>query len=297
MAWATATLARRRTVTGVLLVSPALLFVTVFFLIPLGLMIWMSLHKWPLLGHPSWAGVNNYTAMFRDPTFLHALGFTVKYTVIITPVLLVIGFGLALLVREHRAGVGFFRTVFFMPYVIGFAAASYLWLWLLDPGVGLLDRGLQDVGLASKPILWLATPGRALFAVILMVVWKVVGFTMLLLMSGLQGIPNEVQEAAKVDGAKRRQALFHVTLPLLRRNIALVTILAVAGSMLAFDQFYILTNGGPNNQTLTLVFWIYSSSFANFQLGYGAAMSVVLMVILMAITMVQLYLLRDETEV
>jgi multiple sugar transport system permease protein len=132
--------------------------------------------------------------------------------------------------------------------------------------------------------------------VILMIVWKVVGFTMLLLMSGLQGIPNEVQEAAKVDGAKRRQALFHVTLPLLRRNIALVTILAVAGSFLAFDQFYILTNGGPNNQTLTLVFWIYSSSFANFQLGYGAAMSVVLMLILMAITAVQLYLLRDETE-
>ena len=296
MAFATATLSRRRTVTGVLLVSPALAMVTVFFLIPLALMIWMSLHKWPLLGHPSWAGLANYTAMFKDPTFLHALGFTAKYTVIITPVLLVVGFGLAVLVKEQRPGVGFFRTTFFMPYVIGFAAASYLWLWLLDPGVGLLDRALQDLGLVSKPILWMATPNRALFAVIMMVVWKVVGFTMLLLMSGLQGIPNEVQEAAKVDGAKRRQALFHVTLPLLRRNIALVTILAVAGSFLAFDQFYILTNGGPNNQTLTLVFWIYSSSFANFQLGYGAAMSVVLMLILMAITMVQLYLLRDETE-
>jgi multiple sugar transport system permease protein len=115
-------------------------------------------------------------------------------------------------------------------------------------------------------------------------------------MSGLQGIPNEVQEAAKVDGAKRRQTLFHITLPLIRRNIALVTILAVAGSFLAFDQFYILTNGGPNNQTLTLVYWIYSSSFANFQLGYGAAMSVALMLVLMVITAVQLYLLRDETE-
>ena len=296
MAFATATLARRRTVTGVLLVSPALVMVTLFFLIPLALMIWMSLHKWPLLGHPSWAGLANYTAMFKDPTFLHSLGFTVKYTVIITPVLLVVGFGLALLVRDPRPGVGFFRTTFFMPYVIGFAAASYLWLWLLDPGVGLLDRGLQDLGLASKPILWLATPNRALFAVILMIVWKVVGFTMLLLMSGLQGIPNEVHEAAKVDGAGRRQTLFHIVLPLLRRNIALVTILTVAGSFLAFDQFYILTNGGPNNQTLTLVFWIYSSSFANFQLGYGAAMSVVLMLVLMAITAVQLYLLRDTTE-
>jgi multiple sugar transport system permease protein len=119
---------------------------------------------------------------------------------------------------------------------------------------------------------------------------------MLLLMTGLQGISTDVHEAAKVDGAGRWATLRRITLPLMRRNIALVTILAVAGSFLAFDQFYILTNGGPNNQTLTLVFWIYASSFANFQLGYGAAMSVVLMLILMAITAVQLYVLRDTTE-
>ena len=290
------TLARRRRLTGVLLISPALVFVTVFFLIPLALMIWMSLHKWPLLGHPRWTGVSNYTSMVNDPTFLHALGFTAEYTAIITPVLLAVGLGLALLVRERRRGVGFFRTVFFLPYVIGFAAASYLWLWLLDPSVGLLDHGLQSLGLTDKPVLWMSTANRALFAVILMIVWKVVGFTMLLLMSGLQSIPNDVQEAAKVDGAGRMAAFRRITVPLMRRSIALVTILAVAGSFLAFDQFYILTNGGPNNQTLTLVFWIYSSSFANFQLGYGAAMSVVLMLILMAITAVQLYLLRDETE-
>ena len=290
------TLARRRRLTGVLLISPALVFVTVFFLIPLALMIWMSLHKWPLLGHPRWTGVSNYTSMVNDPTFLHALGFTAEYTAIITPVLLAVGLGLALLVRERRRGVGFFRTVFFLPYVIGFAAASYLWLWLLDPSVGLLDHGLQSLGLTDKPVLWMSTANRALFAVILMIVWKVVGFTMLLLMSGLQGIPNDVQEAARVDGAGRWDAFRRITVPLMRRSIALVTILAVAGSFLAFDQFYILTNGGPNNQTLTLVFWIYSSSFANFQLGYGAAMSVVLMLILMAITAVQLYLLRDETE-
>lgn len=291
------TLARRRKVTGILLVSPALLLVTIFFLIPLGLMIWISLHAWPLLGDQEWTGLTNYKAMFTDPTFLDALGFTAKYTVIITPILIGIGFGLALLVRQRRKGVGVFRTVFFMPFVIGFAAASYLWLWLLDPGVGLLDRGIQDVGLSSQPILWFATPWRALWAVIMVIVWKTVGFQMLLLMSGLQGIPDDVQEAAKVDGAGRWATFVHVTVPLMRRTIALVTILAVAGSFLAFDQFYILTNGGPNNQTLTLVYWIYSSSFANFQLGYGAAMSVVLMVILMIITAVQLYLLRDETEV
>jgi multiple sugar transport system permease protein len=290
------TLRQRRIVTGLALVSPALAFVAVFFLVPLVLMIWMSLHKWPLLGHIKWTGLSNYSAMVHDPTFLHSLGFTVKYTVIITPLLLLVGFGLAVLVKDPRPGVGFFRTTFFLPYVIGFAAASYLWVWLLDPSVGLLDRAIQDAGLSDKPVLWMSTPTRALLAVILMIVWKTVGFTMLLLMTGLQGISTDVHEAAKVDGAGRWATLRRITLPLMRRNIALVTILAVAGSFLAFDQFYILTNGGPNNQTLTLVFWIYSSSFANFQLGYGAAMSVVLMLILMAITAVQLHVLRDTTE-
>jgi ABC-type glycerol-3-phosphate transport system permease component len=143
-------------------------------------------------------------------------------------------------------------TVFFLPYVIGFAAASYLWLWLLDPSVGLLDHGLQALGLTDKPVLWMSTANRALFAVILMIVWKVVGFTMLLLMSGLQSIPNDVQEAAKVDGAGRMAAFRRITVQLMRRSIALVTILAVAGSILAFDQFYILTNGGPNTAIVSL---------------------------------------------
>lgn len=287
---------RRRAVVGLLLVSPAMAFVGVFFLAPFVLMIWMSLHKWPLLGHTSWAGLANYGAMLKDPVFWQSLGFTAEYTAIITPILIVVGFGLALLVRERRRGVGFFRTVYFMPYVIGFAAASYLWVWFLNPSVGLFDKTLQALGITHSPVLWFNTRTLALFAVVMMIVWKVVGFTMLLFMSGLQGIPDDVREAAQMDRAGRWVTLWRVTLPLLRRTIALTVILAVVGSMLAFDQFYIMTNGGPNNQTLTTVFWIYNSSFVNFQLGYGAAMSVVLTAILMVITAAQLYLLRDQTE-
>ena len=287
---------RRRAVIGLALIAPALAFVGVFFLAPFVLMLWMSLHKWPLLGHTSWTGLDNYTAMGSDPVFWRSLGFTAEYTVIITPILIVVGFGLALLVRERRRGVGFFRTVYFMPYVIGFAVASYLWVWFLNPGVGLFDKTLQALGITHSPVLWFSSRSLALFAVVLMIVWKVVGFTMLLFMTGLQGIPDEVQEAAQVDGAGRWGTLWGVTLPLLRRTIALAVIPAVVGSMLALDQFYIMTNGGPNNQTLTVVYWIYDSSFVNFQLGYGAAMSVVLTVILVLITGVQLYLLRDQTE-
>ena len=245
---------RRRAAVGLLLVSPSMAFVGVFFLAPFVLMIWMSLHKWPLLGHKSWTGVANYSAMLHDPVWWQSLGFTAEYTAIITPILIVVGFALALLVREHRRGVGFFRTVYFMPYVIGFAAASYLWVWFLNPSVGLFDKTLQALGITSSPVLWFNTRTLALFAVVLMIVWKVVGFTMLLFMSGLQGIPDDVREAAQMDQAGRWVTLWRITLPLLRRTIALTVILAVVGSMLAFDQFYIMTNGGPNNQTLTTVF-------------------------------------------
>lgn len=286
----------RRRWTGLAYATPALVLVAVFFLVPLGLLVWMSLHRWPLLGRSTWTGLANYVAIGGDATFLHSLLFTLLYTVLVTPVLFLLGFALALLVKERRRGAGLFRTIYFVPYVIGFASAAYLWLWLIDPGVGSIDKVLTDLHATHEPFQWTSTPTRALAAVILMVTWKVVGFTMLLLMGGMQAIPDELTEAARVDGAGWFSSLRHVTLPLLRRNIALVLVFSVVGSMLAFEQFYILTSGGPGNKTLTVVYWIYNSSFANFQLGYGAAMSVVLLVMLMIVSGVQLYLLRDRAD-
>lgn len=289
-----ATLARRRTLTGLLLISPALLLVTVFFLAPLALTVWMSLHRWPLLGSPEWSGLDNYLAIPGDTTFLDSLGYTLFYTAVITPLLFVLGLGMAFLVRDERPGVGFFRTVWFLPFVTGFASAAYLFLWLFDPSVGFVDRVLVDLGLTDEPVQWMNAAGTATAAVIAMVVWKMVGFHMLLLMSGLQSIPSEINEAALVDGSGRWSTLFRVTLPLLRRTMALVLVFSVSGSLLAFEQFYIMTNGGPANETLTLVNWIYDSSFANFQLGYGSALSVVLLSLLMVVNGVQLFLLRER---
>jgi multiple sugar transport system permease protein len=287
-------LARRRSLTGVLLISPALLLVAVFFLAPLGLTVWMSLHKWPLLGTPQWTGLANYLAIPGDTTFLGSLGYTFLYTAVITPLLFAIGLGLAFLVREKRRGAGFFRTVWFLPYVVGFASAAYLFLWLFDPSVGFVDRVLTDTGITHTPVQWMNATGTATAAVIAMVVWKVVGFQMLLLMAGLQSIPSEVEEAALVDGSGPWSTLWRITLPLLRRTMALVLVFSVSGSLLAFEQFYIMTNGGPGNSTLTIVNWIYNSSFANFQLGYGSALSVVLLLLLMAVNGVQLFLFRER---
>jgi len=272
------------------------LFVAAFFLAPLILMAFMSLNRWPLLGGHRWVGLANYSRLLGDPVFRSTLLFTAKYTAVLTPLLFCCGLGLAHLVKGKRRGVGFFRTVYFIPVVLGFASSAYLFVFLFNPQVGTIGKVLTDLHIARSAPEWLSSPTLALAAVAIMVVWKTVGFTMLLLMIGLQSIPEDLNEAARVDGAGRWSVFARITMPLLRRTIALVLIFSVVGSMLAFDQFYIMTGGGPQNQTITAVYEIYNTSFVAFDLGYGSAMSVVLMVILMVISGVQLFLLRDDTE-
>jgi multiple sugar transport system permease protein len=285
--------AHRRQLTGVLFVLPSVVFIVLFFILPLVLTAWMSLNNWPLLGIPRFIGLANYQRIATDKLFLNSLVFTTKYTIIITPIIFLVAFGLALLVRQSLPGVGLFRTAYFLPVIIGLSTASYIWIWMFNNQVGILDGIVRLLGHA--PILWLSTGTSALFAVIVMIVWKASGFTMVLLMMGLQSIPSELYEAAKTDGADRWAQLWNVTLPLMRRSFALALVLSVIGSYLAFDQFYIMTQGGPQQQTITIVFWIFTNSFTYFKLGYGAAMSIILLIILLIISAIQLYLLRDNT--
>jgi multiple sugar transport system permease protein len=284
---------RQRQVLGATLAAPAVCMIAAFFLVPLALTFYMSLTTWSLLGAHTWIGFDNYTKAFSDANFRDAFIFTLEYTALITPVLFVLGLGLALLVRRRRRGSQFFQSVYFLPVVIGFAAGSFLFLYMAQPGLGPLFDLFQRLGLVDANTNWFASKGSALFVVILSVTWKVVGMQMLLLLSGLQSIPAEVEEAAGIDGARRWQTLRYITLPLLRPTLALVLVFSVAGSLLAFDQFFIMTNGGPNNSTITAVYQIYRISFVQFHLGYGAALSVLLMVVLAAVSAVQLLLLRN----
>ena len=288
--------ALRRQGVGFLFVLPSVLFVVVFFLVPLAMTGWMSLNDWPLLGSPHFIGLGNYQTLGSDSTFWNSLAFTVKYTVVVTPIIFITAFVLALLVRQPVRGVGLFRTAYFLPVVIGLGTASLLWVWLFNDQVGVFSGVLQGLGIIQDPIEFLADSTIALLAIVAMVTWKTAGFTMLLLVVGMQSIPDEYMEAARVDGAGRWARLRYITIPLLRRTFALALVLSVIGSFLAFDQFYILTHGGPQNQTITVVYWIYNNAFTYFKLGYGAALSIVLLVILVLISVVQLYLLRDTTE-
>ena len=284
---------RRHRLSGIAYATPAALVVGVFFLVPLGLVLWMSLHQWPLIGDPTINAPANYSRIFDNALFLGAVWFTLEYTIIVTVVLFTAAFGLALLVNRSRPGVGWFRTAFFLPGAVGFATASLLFYGLLSRDLGPINPILSALGIIDHPISWVSgSPNLALASSIGLVIWRFAGFNMLILLTGLQAIPGDVYEAATVDGAGRWQQFTGITLPLLRPTIALVLILMITGSLLAFDQFYILTNGGPDNSTTSIVMVIVREAFTRFDLGSAAAVSVVVLAALVLLNAVQLRMLR-----
>lgn len=286
------TVGRKRR-TGFLYVLPALLFVLVFTGYPFLNMVWVSLNSWTLITPPSFVGFQNYADAFADSQFWVSLRFTLKYTILITPILMVGGYLIALLVAPNNVLSRFTRTVVFVPFVIGLAASSFLWYWLFSANYGLINRLLVDLGVIDSPILWLGVDADVSnWAVIISVVWKVLGFGMILFVAAIHAVPTEVTEAALVDGASFWQRVSKVILPLTRRTILLVTLISVIGSLLAFDQFYIMTAGQPRNLTATSVFYVYLNSFPYLKLGYGAALSMILAVIVLSFTVFQMILTR-----
>ncbi len=286
---------RRRSITGFFFVLPAIVVVGVFFLVPLAFAVWMSLTKWNVAGFQKFVGLDNYRGILGDGRFIDAVLFTTGYTVVVTVLTFLLGFGLALLVRTERRRFVTLRTMFYLPVVIGTATASFIFLWLFNDQVGAVNGVLRALGLIDENIVWLANPETALATLIMMTVWKNAGFAMITLLIGMQAVPHELYEAAKVDGASPWQSLRRITVPLILPTIALVIILLVTGSYLAFDQFYIITRGGPNNSTITAVYWIYNQAFIGFKFGYATALSVVLMVFLVALGALQLRILRHDT--
>ena len=284
---------RRRRLTGLLYVAPAVVFVLVFTAVPLAGMVAMSFTNWSLITPPKFTGLTNFQQMFADGQFWGALGYTLKYTLLITPILMVGGYLLALLVVPNTPLRRTTRAIIFVPVVIGLGVSSLLWVWLFDPTFGLINKALADLGLIDKPIQFLGVDADvSTWSIIASVVWKVLGFGMILFVAAIQAIPTEITEATMVDGATFWQRTRRVTVALTRRTILLVTLVSVIGSLLAFDQFYIMTAGQPFNQTSTAVFYIYKNSFPFLHLGYGAALSLILAAIILVFTVVQMALTR-----
>jgi multiple sugar transport system permease protein len=283
----------RGRLVGIAYVAPALIFVLAFTAYPLGQMVWMSFHNWSLITPPRYVGLANYERALDDKQFWVSFLFTLKYTALLTPVLMIGGYALALLTSENSPLRRFTRTVVFIPVVIGLGVSSLLWYWLFSTDFGLVNRILLDLGIISKPVLWLGVDAdTSNFAISASVVWKVIGFGMILFVGAIQAIPTEITEATLVDGASYWQRVSRVLLPLTLRTVLLVTLVSVIGSLLALDQFYIMTAGQPQNETATSVFYVYLNSFPYLKLGYGAALSLILAVTILAFTVVQMLLTR-----
>ena len=278
---------------GLLYLAPALLFVLAFTVYPFVQMVWVSFHSWSLITPPKFVGTANFTKAMADKQFWVSLGFTLKYALLITPILMVGGYAIALMVAGNSVVQRLARTIVFIPVVIGLGASSLLWYWLFSPDSGFINTILRDLGLIHAPILWLGVHADlSNWAIIISVTWKVIGFGMILFVGAIQAIPVEVNEAALVDGVSFWQKLGSITLPLTLRTVLLVTLISVIGSLLAFDQFYIMTAGQPQNLTATSVFYVYLNAFPYLKLGYGAALSLILAAFVLLFTLLQMVLTR-----
>ncbi|MEU8239491.1 sugar ABC transporter permease [Actinoplanes missouriensis] len=274
--------------TGWAYAAPTALFVLIFFVAPILLVGQMSVSDWGLFaGNRGVNAPENFTDVLDDRLFWPAVWFTVKYTVVTTVILLGLALGLAMLVQEANRWTGFLRTSFLVPSALGLASASLLFYALYSPQ----STPLEFLGIDS----FLGTPNAALWSTVALIVWRFAGFYMLLLLVGLQGISGDVYEAARLDGANRWQTFRYVTIPLLKSSLALCAILCVTGSMLAFDQFYILTKGGPDNSTLTIVQLVYNFAFfGQNNLGKAAALSVLVLGALLVVNVIQFRGLREK---
>jgi len=272
-------------IAGWLYATPTALFVLLLFVLPLLLVLQMSGSDWPLLGgNQGWNMPDNYEDAVTNRFFTDSVVFTLKYTILTTVILLALALGLGLLVQESSRWKGLLRTSFLIPSALGLASASLLFYVLYSPIAG----PFADL-MAAWGFTFLGTPDGALWSTIFLIVWRYAGFYMLLMLVGLQGIPEDVYEAARIDGASRWQTFRSVTLPLLRPTLALTTVLCVTGSLLAFEQFYILTKGGPDNSTITIVQLIYSVAFQGpNNLGVAAALSVIVLLALVVINVAQI---------
>lgn len=277
--------------------SPIIIWFAIFLIFPLIFALYLSFHEWSIISpNRPFVGLGNYIGLFSDNLFWVSLKNTFLYVGMGMPAGLVIALALALLVRSITGFKGLFRTIYFVPVVTSLVACSIVWRWLYQPTFGLFNQLLSYMHIAPQQ--WLNSPSQALFSLVLFAVWKGVGYWMIIFLAGLEGIPDVYYEAAKIDGASKRQTFFHITLPLLKPTITFATVVCAIGAFQVFAQPYLMTStggrppGGPADSTRVLVLRIYNLGFRLLRMGYASSMAFVLFAIILALSLIQLKLLK-----
>lgn len=279
---------------GYLFILPSFLHLLIFLLIPLGFSLYLSLTDWRGTNwqNAPYIGLENYEYLLSDRAFWNAMRNTGYYALLSVPGGMIISLLVALVMNQKLRGVYLFRTLFFMPVISSWVAVSVVWITLLDPNAGILNYVLQQLGI--PPVNWLGDVNTAMPSIVLITIWKGLGFQMVIWLAGLQAIPQELTEAAAIDGASRFQSFWRITLPLLAPTTFFLAVTGVIGAFQVFSPIYVITEGGPRGATQVAVFHIYQRAFEVFDMGYAAAQAWVLFSVIFAVTALQLWYRRRQ---
>ncbi|GIF14365.1 carbohydrate ABC transporter permease [Actinoplanes teichomyceticus] len=280
---------RRDTSAGFAFLAPSLLGVAGFLLLPVAVVLGLSLFRWDLVSPARWTGLDNYRAILTDPAFGRSLAVTAVFVLLVIPLQTALGLAAAVLLDQRLPGSGVFRAILVLPWISAPLALGVVWRWLFDPSDGALNQ------LIGHRVEWLTDPALALPSVAAVTVWTNVGYVALFFLAGLAGIPPQYAEAARIDGAGPWQGLRRITLPLLRPTTFFVLATGVISSFQVFDTVYAMTQGGPAGRTAVVAYAIYREAFVDFRMGRAAAMSVVLFLLLITVTLAQQSYFRRRT--
>lgn len=286
---------RSASMVGLWFALPFLIAYGFFLIWPILAGLKMSFYSSSLTGASGkFVGFANYAEVFKDTNVWRSLWHTVLFTLLTTPPLVIVGLIMALLANQGLPANWLWRLSFFAPWVLPSAAISLIWVWIFQPGFGLLNGLLDKVGITGPA--WLTNPKVAMIAVAIATVWWTVGFNFLLYLSALQAIPQTVYEAAALDGASPWQQLSRITIPLLKRTTSLIIVLQLLASLKIFDQIYIMLAGGPNYSTRPILEYVYDQGFTNYRVGFASAISYFFFALILILALAQVKLFPSETE-
>lgn len=287
----------RREWIGYLFILPNLVGVLVFLAFPVVFALYMSFTDWDVLTEANFVGLDNYRTLFTDdPLFWTSLWNSTYYVLLTVPTSIVIGLGLAVAMNQAVRGITFFRAAMYIPVLTSAVAVAFIWRWIFNSDVGLLNSLLYRLGLPST-IGWLTDENWAMISLAIMAVWKSVGYYAVILFAALQGVPRSLYEAAELDGASSWRRFINITVPMIGPALLFVTVIAVIGSFQVFDQVYLITNnGGPGTSTYVYNLHLYNNAFQFFRMGYASAMAYILFAILFFITWLQLRIGRKRAS-
>ncbi|NLG24037.1 MAG: sugar ABC transporter permease [Clostridiales bacterium] len=270
-----------------LFIAPTLVGIVVFNLLPIGASLLISLTNWDILTEARFVGLQNYADMLGDKLFRASFRNIFYYTFVSVPASILVPFVLALLMNNKLRGIVFFRACYFLPAITSTVAISTVWYWMYNPDYGLINMAIYQIFGVVGPS-WLGSTQWAMPAIIIMSIWKGSGYNMVIFLAALQGVPQELYESARIDGASWWRQLRHITIPMVSPTTFFILIISIISSFQMFEQTYVMTKGGPAYATLSLVFYTYQQAFDYFRMGYASALAWVLFAVIMVFSFIQM---------